>query len=392
MNKDNQTPNERPDNETGKDETSPPDNRPILAGVDGAYYVKLAPDGSNIYEPIKADMPLTFGLDGVKAARLLGDIDIHELAADLGFEITSETTVMHGSAEVDVLRRMFEPEPPNARLTFRPLDIVRLARPELFGLIPVGAVGVVQHLEHPESAMAAKGRHYFVRFDLTPFKLPYPESTVKFYEANRRDGDPDMPPYMVEAAVNVGALDLGLVKRGLNWRPDYTHEYEADRYAAELLTMTPEQRREQMRRDMDSAIAELTREHRLRTPGTPAPYYPGLDEAAEPSPGKSADSLDILKRAASGERLNYSDFPNGVADEPPAAWMSKVITHHSQGAWVAKYGELSAINEVYLTAIDDLWKQYKADEAAGVQPSPGFNFDEAGDGSDYVTGEDVSEL
>lgn len=248
-------------------------------GAGKAQLGMLKPDGS--IDPIpwpKIENPVQFGQPNES-----------EFSLDLGatsLDFTVTEVHLSGSQVEDgdnFISRMFEPEPLNARLVYRPGDTVKLKRRDLFGLIPLGAVGVVQQLEHPESAMSAKGRPYFIRFDLTPFNLPWPEQTVKFYEANKRPGDPDMPALMVEAATNFGVNDLELIAKGDNWRPDYEHEYEYDRLAEAMENMTPDEFREHLK----EIFANLA-PPRMRTPGTP----PAVEDGVQPSPGFNFENED----------------------------------------------------------------------------------------------------
>lgn len=132
--------------------------------------------------------------------------------------------------------RLFEPEPTNARLKFRPGDTVKLTRPDLFGWVPVGALGVVQELEPPESAMAEKGRHYLVKFDLTPYKIPFPPMVIEWAKTQTgENGAPlVLPEYQETLSQNFGVNDLELVTLGENWRDDYQHPYEYDRQTASI--------------------------------------------------------------------------------------------------------------------------------------------------------------
>lgn len=72
---------------------------------------------------------------------------------------------------LDILRRMFEPLPPDWQRTFHVGSRVRLIRPILAG-VPVGAEGEILDCHPPESGMYEKGRPFSVRFDLRPFAIP----------------------------------------------------------------------------------------------------------------------------------------------------------------------------------------------------------------------------
>ena len=266
MSNDNQQ--QRPDNETGRDENNSAAYfagvDPAAVGMDRAFIARMNPDGS-IGEAIPwpgTDKRVIFGQPNES------DFSLELGATSIDFNVTE--VQLSGSQAEDgdnFLSRMFEPEPLNARLIYRPGDTVKLKRRDLFGLIPVGAVGVVQHLEHPETSMSAKGRPFFIRFDLTPFNQPWPDSTVKFYEANRRDGDPDMPAFMVEAATNFGVNDLELISKGDNWRPDYKHEYETDGLADAIDNMTPAEFQQHLEGIFERLAPAKIR--KVRTPGTP---------------------------------------------------------------------------------------------------------------------------
>lgn len=151
----------------------------------------------------------------------------------------------------NILTRMFEPEPFDARLRFRVGDRVTLSRPDLFWGTPVGCIGVVMELEPPDSAMSSKGRHYLVKFDLTPYKIPAPESITKAVMESPHLSDADKAafaatPYLQSTSFNVSCLDIRMVAPGNNWNPDYKHPYDIDAIAEASINMTDDEFKRQL--------------------------------------------------------------------------------------------------------------------------------------------------
>jgi hypothetical protein len=110
---------------------------------------------------------------------------------------------------LDILRRMFEPLPPNWQQTFPIGSRVRLIRPILAG-VPVGAEGEIVALHPPESGMYEKGRPLSVEFDLRPFALPLePELVVLLREAGI--AEEDIPPFHQSVTTDVGPNDITLL-------------------------------------------------------------------------------------------------------------------------------------------------------------------------------------
>lgn len=102
----------------------------------------------------------------------------------------------------EFFRRIFEPLSPGPH--FQIGDRVKLKRPDLLGLVPVGAEGVVKAIAAPDDIMYEKGRPYEVEFDLTPFQLPYPPEIVTWAPANQID----LPPYRTATTTWLSANDL----------------------------------------------------------------------------------------------------------------------------------------------------------------------------------------
>lgn len=108
----------------------------------------------------------------------------------------------------EFVNRFLESEPDDARLRFRPGDKVKATRPDLFGYVPAGAEGEVIRLEHPANPMSLKGRHYWVKWDLTPFKIPTPAEWLKGSDAINKPG---AEPFITNIQTACSCLDLGLV-------------------------------------------------------------------------------------------------------------------------------------------------------------------------------------
>lgn len=128
----------------------------------------------------------------------------------------------------EFMRRLFEPLPYEHRVMYRPGDVVKHSRPDLWGSIPLNAEGVVVSLEHPESVMASKGRDYLVKFDLTPFKIPVDPAIISMLQ--RAGVAPDaIPEYMGEVTQNMSYNDLSGIRHGAAWAdPNYQYPYETD--------------------------------------------------------------------------------------------------------------------------------------------------------------------
>lgn len=126
----------------------------------------------------------------------------------------------------EFVRRLMESQPHDARLQFRPGDKVKLTRPDLFGWVPVGAIGEIMHIENPESAMAYKGRHFWVNFDLKPFNMPIAPNVRELLA--RHMPAVLVPDYHHSVAVHMGALDLEMIEKGANWNPGYAHPFWQD--------------------------------------------------------------------------------------------------------------------------------------------------------------------
>ena len=206
----------------------------------------------------------------------------------------------------DFLARMFEPDPDDARIRFRPGDIVKTTRSDLFGWIPLGCSGVIEKLEHPESVMSTKGRPYYVRFDLIPFKIPL---TPEMLAMVKRLTDPPYPEFHESMLTNMGVNDLELVAKGANWSPDYKHEFEVDRLAETMANMTPE--------DWDKALTEITgaiMQDRAETPPERPPFGNLNPEKINKS-SRAFFQNDARPRPIGAAPEDETD-PN----EPPADW------------------------------------------------------------------------
>jgi hypothetical protein len=205
--------------------------------IKSAYVAKFNPDGSiTDFEPLTVDARQVIDFNRAPSA------DVQDLIDNLDGQTIDLESVgsIEGRSESSIPFSFFQAEPPDARQRFRPGDKVKTIRPVMG--IPVGAAGEVMYLEHPQSGMSSKGRHYYCKFDLTPLKIEFTKIFRAYYEANRRPDDPDMPQYMSFISTNCGALDLGLLEPGANWNPAYKPDYEADQWAGigrALLDMSP---------------------------------------------------------------------------------------------------------------------------------------------------------
>ena len=103
------------------------------------------------------------------------------------------------------LRRFFEPTPYDWHTRFKVGDRVRLARPDLFGLIPSGAEGVITRIEEPGSYMADKGRVYEVLFDMRPFNIRL-RDRLPAAQSAKHGVDPDEP--LLNTTINVAPHDI----------------------------------------------------------------------------------------------------------------------------------------------------------------------------------------
>lgn len=169
---------------------------------------------------------------------------------------------------LDLLRRMFEPEPVDARFKFRPDDRVRLSRPDSFGFIPLGAEGVVKGLDDPESINSMKGRPYAVEFDLRPFNLPLPDEIRRLIIA-QGVSESDIPAVQQFATTFKGALDLEMIEHGPNWHEDSGYEHP---YPNEYSTYELEQA---YRASLEDAGIKTGGGPRVSCPNCGMPHYNG---------------------------------------------------------------------------------------------------------------------
>jgi len=108
--------------------------------------------------------------------------------------------------------RMFEGMPWGWEDEFHVGDTVRLTRTQLLAQsIPVGCEGVIEEIEHQESAMSAKGRPLYVRFDMAPYNIPLSDE-LRHALADGGISNADMPDYHVAISTNVGPNDIERVK------------------------------------------------------------------------------------------------------------------------------------------------------------------------------------
>ncbi|MBZ0283465.1 MAG: hypothetical protein K8L97_22205 [Anaerolineae bacterium] len=110
---------------------------------------------------------------------------------------------------MDILRRMFEPLPPDWQHTFHIGSRVRLTRPILAG-VPVGAEGEILDIHAPESGMYEKGHLLSVQFDLRPFALPLdPDLTIMLRVAGIPEAE--TPQFHQSIVTDVGPNDIALL-------------------------------------------------------------------------------------------------------------------------------------------------------------------------------------
>ncbi len=128
----------------------------------------------------------------------------------------------------EFMRRLFEPLPYEHRVMFRPGDVVKHSRPDLWGNVPLNAEGVVVSLEHPESVMASKGRDYLVEFDLTPFKIPVDPAIIAMLQRAGVAAE-QIPEFMGKVTQNMSYNDLTIHRKGAGWAdPNYVYPFEHD--------------------------------------------------------------------------------------------------------------------------------------------------------------------
>jgi len=157
----------------------------------------------------------------------------------------------------EFLTRFFENEPEDARLRFRPEDKVKLMRPDLLGLVPVGAVGKVIRLNHPAHVMSLKGRHYVVWFELTNYKIPVPA------DWRQARAMPNAPEFLERLEIDCKVQDLELIEKGSNWREDYEFPYHLDGVANAAMVMTPAD----WRINIEAVTSGILNSTKNRTPG-----------------------------------------------------------------------------------------------------------------------------
>lgn len=287
-----------------------PDGEPLLkvVGVDPAI-----PDSDHT--------TLTFQSDGIGSIKIEPMDDIlggilggTQTDADEWVNVVPKGDIQPpqqiGAAR-DFLARMFEPDPDDARIRFRPGDIVKTIRPDLFGWIPLGCSGVIEKLEHPESVMSTKGRPYYVRFDLIPFKIPLAPEMLAMM---KRLTDPPHPEFHESMLTNMGVNDLELVAKGANWNPDYKHEFEVDRLAETMANMTPE--------DWDKALTEITgaiMQDRAETPPERPPFG-NLNPEQINKLSREFFQNDARPRPKGLRPVGESPQNETDPNEPPADW------------------------------------------------------------------------
>ncbi len=106
-------------------------------------------------------------------------------------------------------QRFFESLPDDWETRFLPGDQVALVREDMWWGIPIGTVGEVRTVAHPEDAMAQKGRPYHVMFDVSAHKIPIPERDL----ARIREVWPDAPAYHQNVGSNFAPQDLVMVAK-----------------------------------------------------------------------------------------------------------------------------------------------------------------------------------
>jgi hypothetical protein len=128
---------------------------------------------------------------------------------DVNNSWTEQIEIRSRQAGEDILNRMFEPTPIMASYSIG--DTVRLRRPELSGLVPVGAIGTIVDLDNPDGAMYAKGRPYEVEFELAQYKIPassvFPPHVIEKLKAAGSPHD----EYLRSTATYFGTNDLEVI-------------------------------------------------------------------------------------------------------------------------------------------------------------------------------------
>lgn len=205
------------------------------------------------------DVTLLSIIEGGRTDSVSVSVNLDELPDPDSFvEITTKQVA--GTAR-EFMERFWEPEPSNARLQYRAHDKVKSIRKDLYGWVPVGAEGIVQSIEHPESHMASKGKHFSVTFDLNPFHIKIDETMREAMRRALPDGSP-VPEYHEFVTTNVGVLDIEMVEKGDNWNLEYKHPFNEDAILEAMESMTPDEWANHLANINEGIIQKLRAERR----------------------------------------------------------------------------------------------------------------------------------